>query len=202
MTIDNPEGPRSEAAEFLRPSVALRGDLRRPLGRSRATLDHRKREARLLLGKHGLAVEGLLRAPGARRSRHCGRGSGSNARLGADEAEIELAELQDLEDGRRSRAMLPLASACDLELCLAPTGRKVFEQLRRGGVQGLGQAADVYESRVALAELDLADVGAVETGELGQILLREPLLPPQPAHDRAELPEKAAVLAHPFIVWL
>ncbi len=45
---------------LLRPSVALRGDLGRPLARSRSAFDYRERKACLRLGKHGLAVEGLL----------------------------------------------------------------------------------------------------------------------------------------------
>ena len=46
---------------LLKPAVTVRGDTRRPLARSRSALcDYREGEARLDVGPHGLAVEGLV----------------------------------------------------------------------------------------------------------------------------------------------
>jgi len=48
-----------------------------------------------------------------------------------------------------------------------------FAQLRRGEAEGFGEFGDVFDSRIPQAALDVADVGRVEAGFLGELLLRE-----------------------------
>ena len=53
------------------------------------------------------------------------------------------------------------------------TVRNGFQQLGRGGAEGFGDQEDVLERDVALCAFDGADVGAVQTGTVGQLLLRD-----------------------------
>ena len=46
-----------------------------------------------------------------------------------------------------------------------------MQQLSRGGTEGFGDQENVLERDVALRAFDGADVGAVQTGTLGQLLL-------------------------------
>ena len=49
--------------------------------------------------------------------------------------------------------------------------RNGLQQLGRGGTEGFGDQEDVLERDVALSAFDGADVGAVQTGTVGQLLL-------------------------------
>ena len=49
--------------------------------------------------------------------------------------------------------------------------RDGLQQLGRGGAEGLGDQENVLERDVALCAFDGADVGAVQTGTVGQLLL-------------------------------
>lgn len=53
------------------------------------------------------------------------------------------------------------------------TVRDGLQQLGRGGAEGFGDQEDVLERDVALSAFDGADVGAVQTGTVGQFLLRD-----------------------------
>ena len=55
------------------------------------------------------------------------------------------------------------------------------------GVEGVGDAEDVVEAEVALATFDLADVRPVQSGALGQLLLRQAQLLAAGAHTPTEL---------------
>ena len=49
--------------------------------------------------------------------------------------------------------------------------RDGLQQLDRGGAERFGDQEDVLERNVALSAFDGADVGAVQTGTVGQLLL-------------------------------
>src|SRR5438105_5053750 len=64
---------------------------------------------------------------------------------------------------------------------------KPLDELRGVDVERVRQADDVHERQVALAPLDPADVGAVESGSRAQRLLGESELEPPLARSVAEL---------------
>ncbi len=49
--------------------------------------------------------------------------------------------------------------------------RDGFQQLCRGGAKGIGDLKDVFNRDVALCALDGADIGAMQAGTVGQLLL-------------------------------
>ena len=68
-----------------------------------------------------------------------------------------------------------------------PSHAQPPHQLPRITVQSLGDAHDVVQAEVALATLDLADVGPMQAAALSQLLLGERQLFAAQAHPRAEL---------------
>ena len=59
-------------------------------------------------------------------------------------------------------------------------------KFRRGEAQRLGKPRNVFDSEVAATAFDVADVGGVKTGFLGQLLLREFAGFPLPAYIQPE----------------
>lgn len=53
-----------------------------------------------------------------------------------------------------------------------------FDQLHRIDGKGLGQRLQGIDGRRVLLALDHADIVAVESGQVGELLLREPAFPP------------------------
>lgn len=49
--------------------------------------------------------------------------------------------------------------------------RFVFKEFLKGYAERVGKCLNIFEADVALAELDRADIGPVETGEFCQLLL-------------------------------
>lgn len=60
----------------------------------------------------------------------------------------------------------------------------VPDQLQSIDGKGLGQTLKRIDGRRILLPLDHADIIAVEPGEVGELLLRAPALPPQPIEKR------------------
>ncbi len=75
------------------------------------------------------------------------------------------------------------------------------EQIAGGDSQRMGEPMDVQQRHVAFAALDRADVGAVEVGAFGKILLTEAQLTAEFPDAGAERAEGAALvvgrLGHP-----
>jgi hypothetical protein len=63
---------------------------------------------------------------------------------------------------------MPLPLMCD-----AWSRVHSFAQLRRGKTERLGELGDVFDSRIPQAAFDVADVGGIEAGFLGELFLRE-----------------------------
>ncbi|SDU63652.1 hypothetical protein SAMN04488563_3423 [Jiangella alkaliphila] len=75
------------------------------------------------------------------------------------------------------------------------------EQIAGGHSQRTGEPMDVQQCHVALAALDRADVGAVEVGAIGEVLLTEAQLTTELPDASAERAEGATLivgrLGHP-----
>src|SRR6266545_7468615 len=84
------------------------------------------------------------------------------------------------------------ARPCDLPHLAETRGRERDEHLRRLGLQRLRDPDDIHEGDVAFGALDLADVVAVEAGQLGEPLLRQ-------TSRRPELAETFAKQAKDFV---
>lgn len=69
----------------------------------------------------------------------------------------------------------------------SPLPSQTSHQLPGIAVQALGDAHDVVQAEVALATLDLADVGPVQVAALGQLFLGQLQLFTAQAHPSAEL---------------
>src|SRR5687768_8224225 len=80
-----------------------------------------------------------------------------------------------------------------------PLLRKRLKQRVRLDLQGLRDLHDVHERHIPLGAFDLADVVAVETGQLSERLLREISLRPQLAEAFAE--EAEDLVAHSCRIW-
>lgn len=65
--------------------------------------------------------------------------------------------------------------------------REPLGEFARVDLQRLGDTDDVVQRDVALAALDLADIGPVQLAGVGERFLAEPEVGPTPAHSRAEL---------------
>ena len=74
---------------------------------------------------------------------------------------------------------------------------KPRKELRQWHIHRARQPIDVVERRIALAALDAADVGQMQTGSFGEGFLREPPRQPELAQTPAECP---ANVLHAVIV--
>lgn len=68
------------------------------------------------------------------------------------------------------------------------------EQIAGGDSQGAGEPMDVQQRHIAFAALDRADVGAMEVGAVGEVLLTEAQLTAELPDASAERAEGAALV--------
>ncbi len=72
-----------------------------------------------------------------------------------------------------SFAPLRLAGTLAPPACASPSRVHSFAEFGRGEAGGFGQFGDVLDSRIAPAAFDVADLGGIKAGFLGQFFLGE-----------------------------
>jgi len=72
-----------------------------------------------------------------------------------------------------SFAPFRLAEACEPYLLVCPSRVHSLAEFRRGETEGLGEPGNVLDSRITQPPLNVADVGGIEAGFLGQSFLCE-----------------------------
>ena len=71
-------------------------------------------------------------------------------------------------------------------LCTARRGSNFFKQSWDGNLQGFRNSLDINERHVSLSALDPADVGTIQTANVGKLFLRHAQLVPEIANRFAE----------------